>query len=342
MRTRPLGKSGIEASVIGFGAWAIGGWNWGGADEKESIRSIHAFLDAGGNLIDTAPMYGFGLSEEVVGKAIADRRDQVVLATKCAMRWDLSEQQKQRADQKFSTNEEVFDQPGTRGENSFDVYIYAGADGIREEVERSLQRMNTDVIDLYQTHWQHDAVPVEEKMGCLLDLKREGKIRSIGVSNASPEIIEEYRQFGQLDVDQEKYSMLDRGMESSNLPKVDKLGIAFLAYSPLAQGLLTGKVDTDRSYPDTDIRYFKERFKADNIRKVNVMLDQMRPIAEANNLNLTQLTMAWTLSQPGCSHVLCGARNEHQAIENATAGAVELSEQDITSITEIVNSYDGV
>ena len=341
MRMRPLGKSGIEASVIGFGAWAIGGWNWGGAEEKESIRAIHAFLDAGGNLIDTAPMYGFGLSEEVVGKAIADRRDQVVLATKCAMRWDLTAEQKQRADQKFSTNEEVFDQPGSRGESSFDVYIYAGADGIRAEIERSLKRLNTDVIDLYQTHWQHDSVPVEEKMGTLMDLKQEGKIKSIGVSNASPDVIDEYCRYGQLDVDQEKYSMLDRDIESSNLPKVDELNIAFLAYSPLAQGLLTGKIDSQRKFPETDIRYYKERFKSDNIEKVNAMLEKMKPIADSNNLNMIQLTMAWTLSQRGCSHVLCGARNDQQAIENAAAGSVELDPKDVASIATILDGYDG-
>src|SRR3954452_1959820 len=219
MKTRPLGKSGIEASVIGFGAWAIGGWTWGGADEQESIRAIHAFLDAGGNLIDTAPIYGFGRSEEVVGKAIADRRDRVVLATKCVMRWDLDEYQKRRARKKFSTSEKIFDQPGQATIKSFDVFIYGGADGIRQDVERSLKRLQTDVIDLYQTHWQDDSVPIEEKMGVLEALKKEGKIRAIGVSNASPQQIDAYQHFGEVDADQEQYSMLDRQMEKTNLPK---------------------------------------------------------------------------------------------------------------------------
>ena len=272
MKTRPLGQSGIEASVIGFGAWAIGGWTWGGADEQESINAIHAFLDAGGSLIDTAPVYGFGRSEEVVGKAIADRRDQVVLATKCAMRWDLTDAQKQRAEKKFSTTAEIFDQPGQSSEKSFDVYIYAGADGIRDEVERSLKRMNTDVIDLYQTHWQDDSVPIEEKMDMLEALKKEGKIRAIGVSNATPEQIDSYRRFGQVDADQERYSMLDRQMEQSNLPKCADEETAFLAYSPLAQGLLTGKIDPEREYPEDDQRRYKERFKPDNVRKVQSIL----------------------------------------------------------------------
>lgn len=342
MKMRPLGKSGIEASVIGFGAWAAGGWTWGGADEQDSIRAIHAFLDAGGNLIDTAPVYGFGRSEEIVGKAIADRRDKVVLATKCAMRWDLSEQQKARADRKFSTNDDMIDQPGQRGDNSFDVYIYAGADGIRQELEQSLKRLGTDVIDLYQTHWQHDRVPVEEKMGTLLELKKEGKIRAIGVSNANAEQIDEYCRIGQLDCDQEKYSMLDRGMETKNLPKVATENIAFLAYSPLAQGLLTGKIDPSREYPEGDQRRYKERFEPANVRKVNAMLARMQPIADQKNISIAQLTIAWTFHQTGCSHVLCGARNQQQSFDNIHAGNVELSFDELATITKIVNAYDGV
>lgn len=342
MKSRPLGHSKIPASVIGFGAWAIGGWTWGGADEQESVRAIHAFLDAGGTLIDTAPVYGFGRSEEVVGKAIAGRRDRVVLATKCAMRWDLTEAQKQRASRKFSTTEEMYDQPGKASEKSFDVYVYSGADGIREEVERSLRRLQTDVIDLYQTHWQDDPVPVAEKIGALEDLRKEGKLRAIGVSNASPEQIDAYRKCGQVDADQEQYSMLDRNMEETNLPKCARENIAFLAYSPLGQGLLTGKIRPDREYAEGDQRHYKRRFRPDNVRKVLSMLDKMRPIAARHNVSLAQLTMAWTLAQTGCSHVLCGARSPQQAIDNAGAGSVELSPDELAAITDAVASYDGV
>ncbi|TWT39262.1 aldo/keto reductase [Blastopirellula retiformator] len=342
MKTRPLGKSGIEASVVAFGAWAIGGWTWGGADEKESIAAIHAFLDAGGNLIDTAPVYGFGASEEVVGKAIADRRDKVVLATKCSMRWDLSDEQRKRAKKRFSTTRENVDWTGEKSEESFDVYIYNGRDGIREEVERSLKRLQTDVIDLYQTHWQLDATPIEERMGALQELKQEGKIRAIGVSNASPEQMEEYRKFGQLDSDQEKYSMLDRGMELANLEKCASDDIAFLAYSPLAQGLLTGKITPEREYGEGDQRRYKDRFKPDNVRQVLAMLEPMQAIAERHQISLAQLTMAWTLSQPGCSHVLCGARTPQQAIDNAGAGDVQLTADELAVITAAVHRYEGV
>lgn len=342
MQLKQLGSSGIEASVVAFGAWAIGGWTWGGADEKESIRAIHAFLDAGGNLVDTAPVYGFGASEEVVGKAIADRRDRVVLATKCAMRWDLNEEQKKRASHKFSTTGENIDWSGEKQKSSFDVSIYSGRDGIRQEVEQSLRRLQTDVIDLYQTHWQDCEVPIEERMGALEELKQEGKIRAIGVSNASPEQIAEYQKFGQLDSDQEKYSMLDRKQETSNLPLCAEQSLAFLAYSPLAQGLLTGKITPDRSFDSGDQRHFKERFQSGNIEKVLKMLEPMRPIAEQHQVTLAQLVIAWTLAQPGCSHVLCGARNEQQAGENAAAGGLQLEEEELGVIRQAVEGFDGI
>lgn len=342
MEKRPLGQSNINASVVGFGAWAIGGWTWGGADESDAIKAIHAFLDAGGDLIDTAPVYGFGVSEETVGKAIADRRDKVILATKCAMRWDLTKQQKQRAKQMFTTRPDDIDWAGEGGADTFDVYAYSGEDGIREEIERSLKRLKTDVIDLYQTHWQKDATPIEERMTTLEALKKEGKIRAIGVSNASPEQIDEYNRFGRVDSDQEKYSMLDRDREETNLPKCAKENIAFLAYSPLAQGLLTGKISPDREYKQGDQRLQKDRFKPDNVRRVQAILDPMRPIANKHRVSLAQLTMAWTLSQTGCSHVLCGARNAQQAIDNAGAGSVTLNDDEIAVIRTAVEGYAGV
>jgi len=342
MKKRSLGKSGMEASVVAFGAWAIGGWTWGGADEKESIAAIHAYLAAGGNIIDTAPMYGFGLSEEVVGKAIADRRDKVLIADKCSMRWDLNDAQKKRAAKRFSTTKQNVDWSGEPTEESFDVYIYSGKDGIREEVERSLKRLQTDVIDLYQTHWQMDDTPIEERMETLMELKKEGKIRAIGVCNATPEEMNAYRQFGQLDTDQEKYSMLDRDLEKTNLEYCAKEDLAFLAYSPLSQGLLTGKITPDRQYDEGDQRNFKPRFEAENVRKVQAMLEPMRAIAEKHDATLAQLTMAWTLAQRGCSHVLCGARTPEQAVDNAKSGSIDLSETEIAEITTAVESYDGV
>ena len=342
MKYRPLGSSGIEASAVAFGAWAIGGWTWGGADEQESIRAIHAFIDAGGNLIDTAPVYGFGRSEEVVGKAIADRRDKVVLATKCGLRWDLNEVQKTRAVKRFSTNDENIDWSGKPTEKSFDVLIYNGADGIREEVERSLKRLRTDVIDLYQPHWQDDPTPIEERMRALEDLKKAGKIRAIGLSNPKPEQLAEYRKYGVIDAVQDRYSMLDRGQEQINLPTCVRDGLAFLAYSPLAQGLLTGKITPEREFGAGDQRRFKDRFKPENVRKVLDMLEPIRPVAERHEAELAQVVIAWTLAQPGCSHVLCGARNPEQAVANARAGSLELANDDLEIINSAVATYRGV
>ncbi len=185
MRYRPLGQSGIEASVVALGAWAIGGWYWGGTDETQSIDAIHAALDAGINFIDTAPAYGLGRSETIVGKAIAGRRDQVVIATKCGVVWHTQE-----------------GKPHIQQHNK-QTYRYLGAESIRYEIEESLRRLQTDYIDLYQTHWQDPTTPIEETMEALLELKEQGKIRAIGVCNATADDMERYRKLGPLDSDQE-------------------------------------------------------------------------------------------------------------------------------------------
>lgn len=195
MEDRSLGASGIEASVVGLGAWAIGGWMWGGADERKSVEAIQAAIDTGINLIDTAPAYGLGLSESVVGKAVAGRRSQVLIATKCGIVWHTDK------------GTPFVNQSGKQ------MHRYLGPESIRYEVEQSLKRLNTDHIDLYQTHWQDETTPIEDTMRTLLDLKREGKIRAIGVSNATVEQIEAYRRIGPLDSGQEKYSMLDRKLD---------------------------------------------------------------------------------------------------------------------------------
>ncbi|HVJ69001.1 MAG TPA: aldo/keto reductase, partial [Caulifigura sp.] len=217
-----------------------------------------------------------------------------------------------------------------------------GADGIREEVERSLKRMRTDVIDLYQPHWQDDATPIEERMRALEDLKKAGKIRAIGLSNAKPAQVAEYRRFGVIDSLQDKYSMLDRQQEQVNLPTCVRDGLAFLAYSPLAQGLLTGKITPDRAFGEGDQRRFKDRFKSENVRKVLDMLEPMRAIAERHRAELAQVVVAWTLAQPGCSHVLCGARNPEQAVGNARAGSLELGAEEVAVIDRAVVAYRGI
>jgi len=329
MRTRPLGPSGIDASVVGLGAWAIGGWMWGGTDEDASIHAIHAALDAGVNLIDTAAIYGFGLSEEIVGRAIRDRRDQVVLATKCAMVCDPTV-----GKTRFKSTAR-----GPNPHGHVTINVYSGPESIRQEIEASLKRLRTDYVDLYQTHWQDETTPIADTVGALVELKEQGKIRAIGACNATAAQLDEYRTAGQLDSDQERFSMIDRQIEGDQLPYCREHGIAVLAYSPLGRGLLTGKVGPERKFAPGDLRLADPRFMQRNREKIAGMLDKFRPIAEGRGLTLAQLAIAWTLHQPGVTHALCGARNPEQALENAAPGDVSLSDDELKTIAAAIADY---
>ncbi|MFT3684345.1 MAG: aldo/keto reductase [Phycisphaerales bacterium] len=332
MLTRPLGQSGIQASAVALGTWVMGGWMWGGADETASVRAILAALDAGITMLDTAPIYGFGQSELVVGKAVkelgAARRDKVVIATKCGM-VQTPGPGKGRVSMRSTAM-------GIAEDGHIEVSIYNGPESIVAECERSLKRLQTDRIDLYQTHWQEETTPYEDTMDALLKLKQQGKVRAIGVCNATSAIMDRYRSRGPLDSDQEKFSMLDRKMESEQLPYTQKHNIAVLAYSPLALGLLTGKVKSDTVFPAGDLRRTHRRYTRENLTKVSAMLDAVRPIADAKACTLGQLVIAWTVRQPGVTHALVGARDEKQAMENAAAGRIQLSEQELASMNETV------
>jgi len=318
MQFRELGKSGIQTSVIGIGTWAIGGWMWGGTDEKQSIEAIQAGLDHGVNLVDTAPVYGFGLSEEVVGKAIAGRRDRVVLATKCGLRWDAAQG-------------EFFFEDKREGRK---VYRWLKPEEIRKEVEASLRRLGTDVIDLYQTHWQDKTTPIADTMAALLRLKDEGKIRAIGVSNVSVEQLRQYLDVGIVDSAQEKYSLLDPHIEADGLlPFCRERGVSLLAYSPLELGLLTGKVTAERTFEEGDQRRGHPLFSPENRRRVGRFLDQcVAPIAAARDATIAQVIIAWTLARPGVTFALVGARNASQGKQNALAGDLALSGAEIAAI----------
>ncbi len=329
MQYRPLGPSNLDASVIGLGAWAMGGWMWGGTDEDASIRAVHASIDAGVNLIDTAPIYGFGLSEEIVGKAIEDRRDRVLVATKCSMVCT----DREVGEHKF--NSTAF---GPDPDGQISIRIILRPESIRREVEGSLRRLRTDHIDLFQPHWQEGTTPIADTMGTLLDLEKEGKIRAIGVCNTTGSQLAAYREVGQLDSDQEKYSMLDRNIEADQLPYCRDHGLAVLAYSPMARGLLTGKMGPDRVFPEGDDRRDSPRFRVENRRRVAALLERIRPIADGHGITSGQLAIAWTLHQPGLTHALCGARNPEQARENAAAGDVSLTDEELARIDEALQS----
>ncbi|MGO8750322.1 MAG: aldo/keto reductase [Thermoguttaceae bacterium] len=349
MLYRKLGSSGIEVSTVGLGAWAIGGWMWGGTEEGKSIAAIHAALDRGINLIDTAPAYGLGRSEEIVGRAIHGRRDRVVLATKCGLVWDRQEGQ-------FFFH--CDDKGATLGPSKYKIFRNLRPESIRAELERSLKRLSTDYIDLYQTHWQDPTTPIAETVDALLKLKGEGKIRAIGVSNANREQLQAYgfafinalkrsgvpnanreqlQAYGRIDSDQEKYSLLDRQIEDNGvLDDCRRNGIAMLAYSPLANGLLTGKIRPERSFAEGDLRNGNPRFTRENIERVNAVLAGLEPMARRHAVNVSQLAIAWTCGQPGLTSALCGARHADQAIENARAGEIVLSAEELQQIGDAV------
>lgn len=315
MRTRPLGSSGIEASVVALGTWAMGGWMWGGSDDDAAVRAIHAAIDRGMNLIDTAPIYGFGLSEQIVGRALVGRRDRAVIATKCGM---VCNTRRGRAMMRSTAL-------GPSETGHIEVYVFNGPESVARECEDSLKRLRTDYIDLYQTHWQEQQTPYEDTMAALLKLKDQGKVRAIGVCNATTAEMDRYRAVGPLDSDQEKYSMIDRRLDAEQLPYCRAHNIAVLAYSPLALGLLTGRVGPEREFALGDMRRTHRRFTRENRAAVAALLAQIEPIALAHRCTLAQLAIAWTIHQPGVTHALVGARTEAQVAENAAAAGVSLT-----------------
>ncbi len=327
MRYRPLGKTDLQLPVVSFGAWAIGGWMWGGSDDDDAVRALHAAIDNGISCIDTAPIYGMGRSEMVVGKAIADRREQVVLASKCGMRWDLEE------------GERFFETTDNEGRPR-SIYKNLKPHSIRKECEDSLRRLRVDYIDLYQCHWPDKTTPIADTMQALLELKQEGKIRAFGVSNFTVDMIKECLQYGRIESDQPRYSALDRTIESEILPFCHENSISVLAYSPLEQGLLTGKVAPDRVFNEGDQRRNKPLFAKENRIKILNMLGALRTIADAHDATFGQLFLAWLAAQPGMTTALAGARTEAQAVENAAAGDVILTEVEIVEIRNAVEALD--
>jgi methylglyoxal reductase len=328
MQYRKLGMSGIEASVVGMGTWVTGGGAiWGeDPDDSESIRAIHTAIDNGVNLIDTAPAYGFGRSEEVIGKAVKDRRDKAVIATKCGLWWD-----------------------DDRGSwfmfyEGKDVYRSIRPDTIRIEIDRSLKRLQTDYIDLYQTHWpamEPDRTPIADTMECLMDLKKQGKIRAIGCSNVSLEELKENCEQGDLSSDQLRYSMICRDPEKDILPFCEKNNIATLTYMSLEQGLLTGKIGMDRDFGEDEFRSnpdWNPWFAKSNRARILDLLKGWNDLKDKYNCSLAQLVIAWTAVQPGVTHVLSGARKPRQIEENAAASEMKIEDADLKRIRDDVEA----
>ncbi len=329
MRYVILGNTGIKVSVIALGLWAAGGTFWGGTDQQAIEKAINASIDTGINFIDTAPGYGYGLSEEILGRAIKGKRDSVVLATKCGLVWDV--------DEGFLH----YSFPGIGNEKSVNVFRRLKKDSIKKELQQSLKLLGTDYIDLYQTHVQDPNTPIAETMEALLELKSRGYIRAIGVSNVTMNILKEYSAYGTIDSDQEKYSIIDRNIESSLLPWCRENKASMLAYSPLSQGLLSGNMNPERKFTKDDSRilFNPERFSRESILETNLLLEKNLGLAaEKHNATVGNIAVAYLL-QDETVIAICGARNEKQAAENAKAGDIILDQQDRKAVEFFISQY---
>ena len=280
-----IGCSGIQTSRIGLGTWAIGGTLWGGTDEAQSIAAIRAAVERGVTLIDTAPVYGFGRSEEIIGKALAEGglRQRVSIASKLGLAW-------------------------RDGRPCRD----ARPARIRQEVEDSLRRLRTDVIDLYQVHWPDPATPVAETAGALEELRRAGKIRAIGVSNYAPDQIEAFRALAQLDAVQSPYNLFERQIEADVLPYAARTGLTVLSYGALCRGLLSGTMSAHRAFAGDDLRNRDPKFQGERFRQYLAAVERLDALArERFGRSVLALALRWVLDQ-GPTLALWGARRPEQ------------------------------
>jgi myo-inositol catabolism protein IolS len=302
MEKRRLGTSDVQISPILMGTWQAGKRMWVGIEDADSIKAIRAAFEVGITTIDTAEVYGQGHSEQIVAEALSDVRSQVEYATK------------------VFANHLKYNQ-------------------VIEACENSLKNLKTDYIDLYQIHcpagsFNSDKVPIEETMKALNELKSQGKIRAIGVSNFSSQQLKEASQYGRIDSLQPPYSLFWRYVETDAMPYCIEKQISIIAYSPLAQGLLTGKFAPGHTFDPDDNRAKNKLFQGENFEHAHQALDKLRPIAESHNCTLAQLAIAWLISQPR-SNAIVGARNAEQVKANAQAASVQLSAEELEHIDSI-------
>ena len=314
MEKRPFGDSGLQVSVIALGAWAMGGTveTWGHVDDRESIAAIDQALDCGVNLIDTAPIYGLGHSEEVVGRAMQGRRQEVLIATKCGLLFPKSKDQ-------------------------LPPRCLAPASVLRE-CEESLRRLRTDVIDLYQCHWPDPETPIRETMEALTNLLEQGKIRAIGVSNFSCEQIAAAREFGPIHAVQPPFSMINRRAADDLLPYCRAHGIAAFPYSPLEKGLLTGKFGPENTFKDIrtrDPEFIGRRYR-DNLK----LVAQLAEVAADLGKTMAQLAIQWVVAQPAVTAPIVGAKRPSQVLENVGGVGWSLEESDRARIERILTEHE--
>ena len=320
MKYRKLGQSDLHLSVVTFGAWAAGGWMWGGTERSEAVKAIRAGFDSGMTSIDTAPAYGQGTSEEIVGEAIKGiPRDQVQILTKFGLSWE-------------GTKGQFFFSSKNNQGKPIEIYRYSGKESIIRECETSLRLLGTDYIDLYQIHWADPTTPIQETMEAVAQLIKEGKVRYAGVCNYDVDQMKEAAKYIELVSNQVPYSMIKRDIEQDLVPYLMENKQSVLAYSPLQRGLLSGKIGPDHQFSEGDTRAGSTYYSAKNIRLINTFLGKIKPLADEKNATLIQLVIRWTIEQPGITIALVGARNAAQTVENAQAFQVKLNADEISFI----------
>ena len=302
-------KTQLKVSRVALGTWAMGGWMWGGSDQREAIATIHAALNQGINLIDTAPVYGFGASEEIVGAALDGVRAQTVIATKTGLEWRDGK-----------------------------IYRNASGDRIRREIDDSLRRLRTDYIDIYQVHWPDPLVPVEETAEAMRSLYEQGKIRAIGVSNFSIAQMERFRKVAPLHVLQPPYNLFERGIEAEILPYCLANGIATLGYGALCRGLLSGRMRPDTVFHGDDLRGVDPKFQAPRFAQYLEAVRQLDELAQRRfHRHVIQLAVRWMLDK-GISVALWGGRRPNQLEAALDVAGWSLDAADRELVERIVNT----
>jgi aryl-alcohol dehydrogenase-like predicted oxidoreductase len=305
MDTRKLGP--LDVSALGLGCMGMSAFYTGGRDDEESVATIHRALELGVTLLDTADMYGPYTNEELVGRAIAGRRDQVVLATKFGIVMDP-------------------DDPSKRGVNGRPEYV-------RSSVEGSLRRLGVDHIDLYYQHRVDPDTPIEETVGAMAELVAEGKVRALGLSEAGPETIRRAHAVHPIAAVQSEYSLWSRDIEDEVLPTLRELGISLVAYSPLGRGFLTGAIRSIDDLDADDYRRVSPRFQGENFQKNLDLVAVIERIAAAKGVTAAQLGLAWVLAQGDDVVPIPGTKKRPRLEENVGAVDVKLSEADLAEIS---------